>query len=45
MNHFAHYDVRGSARTVTAVSRSMTVTDLCLCLVPIGVFLSIVSLV
>ncbi|MFM7136871.1 MAG: hypothetical protein ACKO1M_07355 [Planctomycetota bacterium] len=45
MSHFAHQEVRGSARAVAPVSRSLTVTDLCFCLVPIGLFLSIVSLV
>ena len=30
---------------VAAVSRSLTATDLVLCLLPIGLFLSIVSLV
>lgn len=45
MKHQVHHHVRGSAGAVAAVSRSLTVTDLCLCLVPIGLFLSIVSLV
>ena len=45
MKHHVHHQVRGSASAVAAVSRSLTVTDLCLCLVPIGLFLSIVSLV
>ncbi len=45
MNHFVQHNVRGSARAVAAVGRSLTGTDLCLCLVPIGLFLSIVSLV
>ena len=40
-----HISQRGSVGTVAAVSRSLTLTDLCLCLVPIGLFLSIVSLV
>jgi hypothetical protein len=45
MKHQVHPEVRRSAGAVEAVSRSLTVTDLCLCLVPIGLFLSIVSLV
>lgn len=45
MNHHAHHIVQGSASGVASVSRSLTITDLCLCLVPIGLFLSIVSLV
>ena len=35
----------GAAQRVTAQSRVLTVTDVCLCLVPIGLFLSIISLV
>jgi hypothetical protein len=42
MSHRSHQHMQGSA---SAVGRSLTVTDLCLCLVPIGLFLSIVSLV
>ena len=45
MNRLAHHNTQGSAGAVAAISRSLTVTDLCLCLVPIGLFLSIVSLV
>lgn len=40
-----HNSQRGPVGAVAAVSRSLTLTDLCLCLVPIGLFLSIVSLV
>jgi hypothetical protein len=45
MNHHVQHRATGAGCAVTAVSRSLTVTDLCLCLVPIGLFLSIVSLV
>jgi hypothetical protein len=45
MNHHVQHRARGAGGAVAAVSRSLTVTDLCLCLVPIGLFLSIVSLV
>lgn len=45
MNPRAHQIVQGPASGVASVSRSLTITDLCLCLVPIGFFLSIVSLV
>ena len=34
-----------SQGTAVAIRRSLTVTDLCFCLLPIGLFLSIVSLV
>ena len=40
-----HVGQRGSGGTVAAVGRSLTLTDLGLCLVPIALFLSIVSLV
>jgi hypothetical protein len=45
MKQQVHNQVRASAGAVVAVSRSLTITDLCLCIVPIGLFLSIVSLV
>jgi len=45
MNQHGQHRASGSGPAVAAVSRSLTVTDLCLCLVPIGLFLSIVSLV
>lgn len=35
----------GAVHRGTAASRLLTVTDVCLCLVPIGLFLSIISLV
>ena len=45
MKHHVHYRAGAAGGSVPAVSRSLTATDLCLCLVPIGLFLSIVSLV
>ena len=45
MNHHVQHRARGAGGAVAAVSRSLTATDLCLCLVPIGLFLSILSLV
>jgi len=34
-----------SGGSIASTGRSLTVTDVCLCLLPIGLFLSIVSLV
>ncbi len=45
MNHHVQHRAKRAGGAVTAVGRSLTVADLCLCLVPIGLFLSIVSLV
>jgi len=44
-NNNTNYRVEGGTIVVADVRRSLTVTDLCLCLLPIGFFLSIVSLV
>jgi hypothetical protein len=40
-----HGRSNGQVLSAAAISRSLTVTDVCLCLVPISLFLSIMSLV
>lgn len=45
MNQLRQQRSQGQGITVAVASRFLTATDLCLCLVPIGLFLSIVSLV
>lgn len=39
------YRMQGGSIAVSGLRRTLTATDLCLCLLPIGFFLSIVSLV
>lgn len=40
-----HARSNGQGLSAAAISRSLTITDVCLCLVPISLFLSIMSLV
>jgi hypothetical protein len=44
---YGHVQARsiGQEKPAAAIGRSLTLTDVCLCLVPISLFLSIVSLV
>jgi hypothetical protein len=45
MHAHMHSRSNGQVLPAAAISRSLTVTDVCLCLVPISLFLSIMSLV